>query len=423
MPDTVRWHNSPGRRRLSTRPRLEALEDRWLPAVGPFGSFPSTLTLAPQLRLGGDEFANVDRPISRIGRLENAGGSTYFVSIDYGDGGVSTSVMVAPDGSFSLSHVYAEEGSFDVRVSAPAFELTATFSVDVLLAGVPIGTADKDKADPGQTVTVTSPGAQVLYHHSARAATPAAILVATVPVFVATKLNVASFDAGLQVTAAYDVRAINVDPRDAAIVSFHYEGDGLPVLTYHDRAAHRPVPVHTSLYIVDQATRTVTLVLDGRSAPSLGQLKGTVFTIAVPVGGGLGAAPPISIGAEVNASIAILLSQKPVVAGGVGDLSRGPLRDPVVVAVLLGSALPGVTPARLLASGSPREVTRAAEGGPLSELPWVPAVLTDLPGATLTPAGSDPATFSNDGSSSSSSLSSPDREDPSQESPGEEIEE
>ncbi len=370
------------------------------------------LTVRPRLVVGGDEFTNVGSVFRRTGRIEGLGEGSFVVTIDFGDGTDPQVVDVAADGTFAIEHVFKDEGSFDVRVMLNDGEAQATFSADVLLAGVPIDGANKVTIDPGQTGIAAAPGVRVVYHHAAQATGPASVIVAVVPEGVAEGLgDGAGLPAGDVQVTAYDVRALHVHPADFATATFHYEGDGEPTLFYYDRAAKQYLPVPPSLVSVDKAHHTIKLVLDARSVPALGSLTGTVFAIAVPVaaevpppvtppgtgGGGGGVTPttPISLGVLANAPVAILLAQRATSAGGLLDAARAAGADTAVVAVLLGVTPPnGPSPGSPGYGGGAAEGQGGGEGGPLSDLPVVPPVLTDLPGATLTPAGSDPAVIS-----------------------------
>ena len=100
-------------------------------------------------------------------------------------------------------------------------------------------------AVPGQSVTVSAPGITATLFRSAQDTGLGGLLVVPVPVPVARALSAASST----VSAAYDVRGINVTDADTAVVTFAYPGGGvgLPVLRYFDPVRDTFLPVHGSI--------------------------------------------------------------------------------------------------------------------------------------------------------------------------------
>jgi hypothetical protein len=144
-------------------------------------------------------------------------------------------------------------------------------------------------------VTVATTGATVTLIRAPGGPAEATILLAVVPPAVAGALDpVYTASDPDVITAAFDVRFINVGAGDLAIITFQYANDNfdLPKLSYFDRATQRQVEVRANLIVVDRFARTVTFVLDRTTVPRLQDLDGTVFTVSVPISIALPVAPP-----------------------------------------------------------------------------------------------------------------------------------
>jgi predicted outer membrane repeat protein len=251
-------------------------------------SFDVEVTGNPVLILAtNDEFLNAGNVFTRSGQFAPEG--TVEVRID---NGTFTTVTMDALGNFTISQLFAEEGSFLVTVRASSVgspDQSVSFFVDVLLPGIPTLPAVKETIPPGTTSVVEIPGASVVYTNSDNA-NFAAVIVAQVPIFVAAELD-SSFvvDTGEVISAAYEVRTINASAGDSAIVNFSYFSltDDIPRLTFFDRQTGQQVPVRATLFVVDTENRLITLRLDNLSIPRLVDLGGTVFTITV-------ALPPIA---------------------------------------------------------------------------------------------------------------------------------
>jgi hypothetical protein len=272
---------------------------------------------------------------------------------------------------------------------------------------VPLDTAVKEEVLPGEDVTVQVPGASVFFSND-ESLDPAAIIVAIVPATVADDLDTSFFTRGDQtVVASFDIRALNVGPNDWALVTFAFVGlraGDVPLLTYFDPVRGRQVRVQSSLLLIDRVQQTITFRLDAASMPSLLNLGGTVFAISVPLSVPVDPLPPaprpsppteLLANPNLGAQVALALEAR---AHGVNG---GPTQVHLARAELLGRDF--ASPASLR---SARLSTTTASGGssttsegtdadpmlhePLSELPPVPSVLTDLPSVAVTPAGSEP---------------------------------
>jgi fibro-slime domain-containing protein len=361
-----------------------------------------------------DEFANQFRPFVRAGQVSDPGGlSETTVEVTYGDSTVIHMVTVQPDGSFRLANTYKEEGSFLVTVTASDNRGGVDriqFTVDVLLAGVPLDPADKEFASPGETVMAEAQlGANkgtVVFTHSAEARRDAAIIVAVVPAPVAAGLTRSFIIDGKVISSAFDVRALGAYLLDDATVIFRYvsRSDRPPTLTYFNTQTHRQEPVDSDLYEVDVAKRTITIRLTRDTIPSLLQLTGTVFTISVPIA--VSPTPPGDSSPVTAVVLGVLQGrQRETISGqAVNLLGRG---EGIRLATgSQGQGETGIASATLgiNGGGAPNSEGTAggvgaslvAESGPLKDLPKVHGSVIDLPSVNLVPPGSNlmPATSS-----------------------------
>src|SRR5262249_12445472 len=143
----------------------------------------------------------------------------------------------------------------------------AQFTVDVLLAGVPLAPADKEFAAPGQTVSADAEfrvnNVVAVLAHAKEASKDAAILVAVVPANLAAGLTQSFFIGDNVIHSAFDVRALGAFVSDEALVTFRYvsASDKPPTLTYFNKLTHQQEPVSADLYVVNVAQRTITILL------------------------------------------------------------------------------------------------------------------------------------------------------------------
>src|SRR5262249_20775319 len=93
------------------------------------------------------------------------------------------------------------------------------------------------------------------------------------------------------VETSYDVRAINIDAGDRVTVVFRYqEGKILgadPVLQFFNPRTNqfelvRGSAIVPNSMVINKQARTITLILDGTSFPTVRALTGEVFTITLP---------------------------------------------------------------------------------------------------------------------------------------------
>jgi predicted outer membrane repeat protein len=221
------------------------------------------------------------------------GADALTALVDFGDGSGIVGVEVGADGSIVLQHPYAVEGSFQVTVTViddDGGQAVQTFFVQVLLPGINLIDVQTGEADPGEQVTVSSTGVTATLFNNGDER--AGILVAAVAPAVADGLDgdfvlTTAGAEGEVIAASFDVRAFNVSGNDVAVVTFRYSGDGPPTLRFFDRASGTYKPFVGTLS-VNEAEKTITIVLDSTSTPTLQATSGTVFTISVP------AAQPVS---------------------------------------------------------------------------------------------------------------------------------
>ncbi|MFO0879311.1 MAG: hypothetical protein U0840_18350 [Gemmataceae bacterium] len=379
------------------------------PNIG-YAELPIDGTLALDLS-SQDQFINVGATFSRSGDVVGFTKQVTSLTVEYGDGSPTDTIRLTGTLDFTLNHIYREEGSFRVVTTLWSGDQVAdveVFTVDVLLAGVPTGTAVKEEVKPGEEVAVVVPGASVFFSHGAASLDPAAIIVAVVPIPVAEDLDTPYFALRNQsVVASFDIRALNVAHNDIALVTFAVAGlraGDVPSLTYFDPVTGRQVRVQSSLVLIDPVQQTITFRLDAASMPSLLNLGGTVFTISVPLPVPVDPLPPASPLGPATEAIANpnLGTQVALALEARGDgVNGGSAQVHLARAELIGRDFASPGPTR-----SARLSTTTANGGgsttgegtdadpmlnePLSELPTVPSVLTDLPSVAVTPAGSEP---------------------------------
>jgi parallel beta-helix repeat protein len=254
----------------------------------------------------------------RNGLFSASGPDTFTAVVDYGDGSGPMLLALAANHSFTLAHVYASEGNFQVKVhviDSEGVEGSTSFLVATYISGIDLRQVSVAFAAPGQSVTVSAPGITAALFRSERDTGPGGLLVVPVPVAVARGLGASPPGGTTTVGAAYDVRGINLTDSDTAVVVFAFPGGGvgLPVLHYFDPARDALLPVHGSSLApatprIDRANRLITVVFDRTSQPALTGLTGTVFTVSVtlPVAEISPAAAPQSSAIQDAAEVAFM---------------------------------------------------------------------------------------------------------------------
>jgi hypothetical protein len=97
----------------------------------------TTLTVnngAPTVSAGTAATINEGTTFARTGSFSDPGAGTWTATVDYGDGSGATPLTLNPDHSFNLSHLYANNGSYNVTVTLTDDDGaagTATFGVTV----------------------------------------------------------------------------------------------------------------------------------------------------------------------------------------------------------------------------------------------------------------------------------------------------
>ena len=101
----------------------------------------SHVNLPPIVNAGPDGTANEGAPFTSSGSFtdpNSPAGETYSAAVDYGDGGGSQTLTLRPDGTFDLSRVYADNGSYTVSVSVTDGQgLSDVDTTKVTVANVP----------------------------------------------------------------------------------------------------------------------------------------------------------------------------------------------------------------------------------------------------------------------------------------------
>ena len=386
---------------ISTDQRGVSRQQGAAPDIGAFEVRPQALVLA-----GNDQFTHIEEAFTRTGSISGDGDAQVFVYFGDEQGEVApTSFGFGP--SFTLSHAYADEGTYEVLVmlidSTGRVLDTRTFEIDVFLDSVPLDEAVKAKplvSTGTATATTTDPtdGSSVSATLTHPGLGPnAAIIVAVVPDALAARLNGSSQIDGRTITSAFDVRAVHVAADDIVTIVFHYYNDDfdLPVLRYYDRATNQERVVDTSLYVVDPVARTITLTIDKNSHPGILNINGTVFTIAVPLPVSVAASPsPSAVGLTPDATtVSTLLSVAHGGGSGAGS-SDGSVVASSQAQITGGSiffALASFTTVGRRPTDESFGDSFSTEDGTnlLAELPVVPSNLITLPGPILTPGSAE----------------------------------
>lgn len=350
-----------------------------------------------------DQFFNTASTFTRAGRFTDPDtDNTFALTVDYGDRtGVQTLAYDPETRAFGLAHDYSLEGSYSIIIKVKDGrdgDDLKSFDVDLLLPGVPTETAIKAKAKPGSTVTASEPGVTASLFHAVskddNGRLDASLLLAVVPPGVANGLDSSIALSGKTVSTAYDVRALNVGLLDRATVVFHYLSDNTnaPSLTYFDRASGQQKPVDPRFFVVDTTARTIALTLESSSTPSLLDLTGTVFTIAVPVVLDL---PRISPPAQADPIVLAGAKQEPAAAADSPLVAIASGNGGVSVAVQVAGRVALAAADAVFSTGvvvaTPPGVTQAmlSIARALLELPAVPESLITLPGPILTPGSAE----------------------------------
>jgi hypothetical protein len=197
----------------------------------------------------------------------------FVGTVNYGDGSGVQPLILAPDNTFRLQHVYHQEGNYTITVTITGDGVSgfASVPVEVYAAGVDITEVKRITAPPpGGYATDSVPGmtATLFRDNSAPASATTSVLIAPVTT----------------IQNAYDIRSVDLKGNYRLVVTFDYPpGGGTPSLVYFNSVSGRFEPVLSSTPIViDTVNHTVTLTLDANSTPQLGGLTGTVFVVEVP---------------------------------------------------------------------------------------------------------------------------------------------
>ncbi len=243
---------------------------------------------------GGLLVANTGQSASLSGFFTDPDSHSWTATINYGDGSGVQPLVLAPDHTFTLDHVYGHEGNYFVTVAITDDDGEVGFArvpVIVFDSGVQVGQVGQGTAPPGDSTTITASGiTATLYRDASDDPTENAfLLLAPVAENTIAQLNGGSSPIGPDMLAsAYDIRSLNLTAQDKAVITFQYPpGMGLPTLQYFDAASHSFKPVLGSTLqpdslVIDPVHRTITLTFDASSTPRLGDLVGTVFLVSIP---------------------------------------------------------------------------------------------------------------------------------------------
>ena len=92
--------------------------------------------VAPSVDAGGDTSLAEGDTLSRSGSFSDPGADTWTATVDYGDGTPVGALTLNPDKSFSLSHTYADDGSYSVTVTVADDDASGSASFSVTVANV-----------------------------------------------------------------------------------------------------------------------------------------------------------------------------------------------------------------------------------------------------------------------------------------------
>ena len=91
--------------------------------------------VAPVVSFTGDTIIDEGSSFSGSGTFSDPGTDTWTATVDYGDGSGAQPLPLAPDKTFNLSHIYADDGDFTVTVTVYDDDLGShsdTFTVEVV---------------------------------------------------------------------------------------------------------------------------------------------------------------------------------------------------------------------------------------------------------------------------------------------------
>jgi hypothetical protein len=318
--------------------------------------------------------ANVGDVVTLTGTYSGPGGKPLTATVDFGDGTDPLPVTLLPNGTFVVSHVFTDEDVYDVTVTVDDGTNTASDDTLALVFSPDLENGTSQAVAPGAEVTASAPGISARADHAAGSARPAVLTVGRYDA-----LPVSAPD--LFSTAGYELRLAGAGANDRVTVTFSVPAgfeDGAR-LEFYDPRTHtfRLVQLSPGSFTIDEAGRTITLVLDMTSFPRVTDLRGTIFTIAVSVPE---AVPPAAGVAFVSTSGA---APPTFSSGGQRTLSLSPSTDG------------GPSVAQALLSGERRHSVAdlAAEQVAMAADPW--PVGKDAPLAGLAPTaaageGGDP---------------------------------
>jgi hypothetical protein len=375
--------------------------------------------LSPQVYVTPSAFGNVGTAYTASGSFDaSEEGASYTVLVNYGDGtGTHTVPYDSTNDTFNLQHTYTKDGSYKVTVTVKQSDGefgTTSFFAHIFLPGV----ADVKQVTiaPGETQSLTVGGATVTLTHSIASTEDATLLVALVPVSSEPDLANSSYlDNSSLLVTAFDVRVINGSLLDKATITFAYTADNNddPRFTFFNSGANRQQAINQDQYTVDYYDDTIHTFLNEFTTPSVDDVTGTVFTIAVPVAvtpspsttptstatTTPSASPTSSTSTSSSTStasgssssgsqepLAELSRQSPAsspdsIAGGVTAGGGGSGRSTGAVTGDLALAF-----AEGVSGGGDELIGAAAgDGGPLRELPAVTAPLIGAPSAVISP--------------------------------------
>ena len=115
--------------------------------------------VAPDVEDIADASTDEGETFSAGGSFLDPGTDTWTATVDYGDGSGSQSLELALDSTFSLSHVYEDNGTFTVTVTVNDNDLgsdTTSLTVDVSNVAPEVDAGDDQSAFAGDTVQVSA---------------------------------------------------------------------------------------------------------------------------------------------------------------------------------------------------------------------------------------------------------------------------
>jgi hypothetical protein len=365
----------------------------------------TVINVPPVVDPGDSEFANAGSLMTHTINLTDPGTAPLTLAIDFGDG--TTQTIQTTERQFTVLHTYQADGSFFVTITASddqGGQDTESFRADVLLPGV-TERARQETVPPGQTGTVSVPGATATVVRSADSQGNGVLILAVVPTAVTAFLDPAS-TVGLavediQMVASFDIRAINMGSEDVAIIRMSYEADSAnhnqPILLFFNKATGRQEAVGQDDYKTDPVAHVIVLRLDRFSTPPLQGVPGTVFTVALPQEIEAEPVTTTAVPTTVDSPKTLTESASPhVVALGSVTLQSGPTlavvqaSSPTTPALLpVTTTVEAVGPGTSGGGGEGSTASGgggAIESGPLRELPPAPASLMALPEVTVSPS-------------------------------------